>query len=319
MPQFGASVSRILIPVAFSVLLVAALVVEGLVFLPANANKVLNPHYYMALGNSLSFGYQPNLEFGSGFADDIFNDMVNAHANVTEVINFACAGETTTTMLEGGCVARYAHKGSYTGPQILAATNFLRNPHNKGRISPITLEIGANDVLPDFDSATCTANAHVATDLATMDDNLTRVILPDLVDALKTPNGANTGDLHLLNFYNPFAKQCPNSAQFIHELNDHLKADAATYRIAVVDVYAAFGGDMGMAGSVCKLTWMCDAQFHDIHPNNAGYLTIARTVESALGLPNPVAPKGPSLAPPLVSAPSHVAALWRRPDAALVG
>lgn len=309
----GAHISRILTVVALSVVLIAALVAVDVVTLNKNNGAALNPHYYMALGNSLSFGYQPNLDFSSGFADDVFHDL--NQVGVTEVINYACAGETTTTMIQGGCVGRYAHKGSYTGSQLLAATAFLTNPRYRGRVSPVTLEIGANDVLPDYDLATCSASANVENDIATMDDNLTRVILPDLINALKTPRGAITGDLHLLNFYNPYAKICPSSSVFVHELNDHLLADAHKYRVAVVDVYSWFGGDTGMAQNICTYTWICDPSFHDIHPTNAGYLLIAQAVQSALGLPG--APL-PGIAPPLTSAPQPgAAAFWRRPEAAI--
>ncbi|MGH2504389.1 MAG: hypothetical protein ACRDID_17930, partial [Ktedonobacterales bacterium] len=108
----------------------------------------------------------------------------------------------------------------------------------------------------------------------------------------------------LLNYYNPFALECPDSVQFVHELNDHLQADAAQFRLPVVDIYTKFGGDTGTAGHLCALTWMCSAQFHDIHPTDAGYQAIADAVEATLGLPgtNPVAPVAP-VAP--------AAALWR--------
>lgn len=313
MAQSGAHISRILTVVALSVVLIGALVAVDIVTLNKDRGAALNPHYYMALGNSLSFGYQPNLDFSSGFADDIVNELNKASA--TEIINYACPGETTTTMIQGGCIGRYAHKGSYTGSQLLAATAFLTKPRYRGRVSPVTLEIGANDVLPDYDTATCSASAKAGDDLATMDDNLTRVILPDLLDALKTPRGAIAGDLHLLNFYNPFAQICPSSSAYVHVLNDHLLADAQKYRVAVIDVYSWFGGDTGMAQNICTFTWMCDPSFHDIHPTNAGYLRIAQAVESALGLPG--APL-PGIAPPLTSAPQPAnVAFWRRPDAAL--
>ncbi len=265
----GARLPRILTLIALSILLVAALVgVDLLVLSRNNPAQALSPHYYMALGDSLSFGYQPNLDFSSGFADDIFNDL--RKANVTGIVNYACAGETTDTMIHGGCVGRFAHHGSYTGPQLQAAIDFLTAARNQGRVSPITLEIGSNDVLPDWDQTTCTANANVDADLARMDDNLTKVILPQLLAALQSRTNAGNGDLHLLNYYNPYAKECPGSAPFVNEVNDHLAADAAQFRIPVVDVYNAFGGDSKTANTICAYTWICTS-FHDVHPTNDGY------------------------------------------------
>ncbi|MGE5335028.1 MAG: SGNH/GDSL hydrolase family protein [Nitrososphaerota archaeon] len=312
----GKRLPHILTVAVLSVVLVAALAGMDLLILSRNNPvQAFSPHYYMALGDSLSFGFQPNLDFTSGFVDDIFNDL--HQANVTGVTNYACAGETTATMINGGCVGRFAHHGSYTGPQLQAAIDFLKNPRNQGRVSPITLEIGSNDVLPDWDEATCSASSSAGADLARMDDNLTSVILPQLLAALGNGTKANNGDLHLLNYYNPFAKECPDSAKFVHEVNDHLAADAAKFGIPVVDVYTQFGGDADTASNICIYTWIC-SNFHDVHPTNDGYRAIAKAVESTLGLPsgNPL-PELPSLLPQLSTAPSQIAAFLRRTMAPL--
>ncbi len=236
-------------------------------------------HYYLALGNSISFGYQPNLDFSNGFVDDVFTDLQKA--NVTDLVNYACAGETSTTMISGNCSGRLIHHNAYTGPQLDAAISFL-NQH-AGTVNPVTLDIGSNDVLPDWNSGTCTASANGMADLATLDTNLTGTILPRLIAALGTHY--RTGDLVLLNYYNPFARQCPDSAAFVNTLNSHLAADAARFEVPVADVYAAFGGDAHMADHICDYTWICDAQFHDLHPTTQGYRVIASAVESALSYP----------------------------------
>lgn len=315
-PASGATGSRGIRILAFtglSLLLVVTLVVMDVILLNRNnPARALSPHYYMALGNSLSFGYQPNLDFSAGFADDIYTDLRKASTPlpahlVTAIVNYACAGETTITMIQGGCVGRFAHHGSYTGAQLRAAVNFLTA--NQGRVSPVTLEVGANDVLKDWNSVSCSPNASVSADLATMDSDLTQVILPQLVKALATPRGAPAGNLHLLNYYNPFAKACPGSAPFVHLVNDHLQADAAKFRIPVVDVYTAFGGDAQMANHVCDYTWYC-SQYHDIHPTNAGYAVIAKTVETALELPG--ASPLPRIVAPAGAVAFPVAAVWRR-------
>ncbi len=293
-PSVGSSRPVNLLTVGvFSALVLIALIAVDIVTLGRNNPlEALSPHYYMALGNSLSFGYQPNLDFSAGFADDIINDLRKANPTTssqpisTEIVNFACAGETTATMINGGCVGQFAHHGSYTGAQLQAALAFLRDPRHQGRVSPITLEIGANDVLVDFDDKTCTVGSGFDADLARMDSNLTDIILPDLTSALTSAKGARAGDLHLLNYYNPFARVCPDSASFVHEVNDHLQADAAQYRIPVVDIYTAFGGDSGMASNICTYTWYCSPRFPgNIHPTNEGYQVIANAVETALGLP----------------------------------
>ncbi|HEX9036194.1 MAG TPA: GDSL-type esterase/lipase family protein [Ktedonobacterales bacterium] len=308
-PGSGASPSRtrrFLTFIGLSALMAVSLVLVDLLVLGlAMPAKALSPHYYMALGDSLSFGYQPNLDFNAGFADDIFNTLHKV--NVTNLENLACAGETTSTMIQGGCAARFAHKGFYTGPQLTAAVNFLTAATHRGRVSPVTLEIGANDVLKDWDASTCSPGPTVNQDLATMDANLTQVILPDLIKALTTKTGAVAGDLHLLNYYNPFAIKCPNSPPFVHLINDHLVTDAATFKIPVVDVYTAFGGDAHQTDKLCQRTWMCSSP-PDVHPTNAGYAQIASAVEYALGLPgSSVVPGIGAPAPiPAIGAPAGI-------------
>lgn len=275
---------RVLVFIIMSVTLSAALIVVDFAVLGfSGAAKAFSPHYYLALGDSLSFGYQPNLDFSSGFVDDVYN-VVLKKVGVSNLENLSCVGETTTTMINGGCIARYLHKGFYTGAQLTAAVDFLTAATQRGRVNPVTLEIGANDVLKDWNSGTCSPGPSLDTDLATMDANLVGTILPDLIKALTGPTGVIGGDLHMMNLYNPFAKECPNSTPFVHKVNDHLLADAAHFKIPVVDIYTVFGGDANMAANICTLTWICSDK-HDVHPTNKGYSYMAQAVEYAIGVP----------------------------------
>lgn len=296
--------SRItLIAVGALILVLVLAGIDLLVLAQHNPNTVLKkPHYYLALGDSLTFGYQPDLNFTDGFADKVYARLTEA--DVTSEVNFACAGESTTTMIQGGCIGRYAHHGSYTGAQLDAAVDFLQD--HPGQVSPITLEIGANDMLPDWHEATCGPDPNSATDLATMDANLTKTILPRLTQVLGASAMVRTGDLVMLNYYNPFAQECPDSAAFVNTFNQHLAADAAQFGVPIVDIYAAFGGDAQMATNICKgpadpsgvhhpYTWMCNPQFNDFHPTTDGYGVMASAVELALGYPG--APAVPGVAP----------------------
>ena len=86
-----------------------------------------------------------------------------------------------------------------------------------GAVNPVTLDIGSNDVLSDFNTATCSPVGDPAGDLARMDANLTGTILPRLLDAMKAPKGVAPTDFLMLNYYNPYAKICPNSTSFAHQ------------------------------------------------------------------------------------------------------
>jgi lysophospholipase L1-like esterase len=301
-----------------SALIVVLVLMNVLVLAANNPNRKQGPHYYVAAGDSLSFGYQPNGDFIHGFADDLAAKLRQAElpnsqgqkAVAINLANYACAGETTTTMINGNCPFRNFLKEVYFGPQIDAVIPFLTA--HKGNVSPVTFELGANDVFSDFDSSTCSVLPSGDADLKTMDDNLTRIddanpgdpmnpkngILQRLVDALRVvppssgplPLGPPlvAGDLVMLNYYNPFAQACPNSIDFIHTLNKHLAKDAATFRIPVVDVYTwfdQFNKGAGMAANVCTLTWICNAR-PDIHPTTTGYQVISQAVEQVLGYPH---------------------------------
>ncbi len=281
MQQVSGPVSRVPVYATFAVLLVLLLGgMDVLLYTIKNPTLRQTHHYYLALGDSLAFGYQPNFNFSDGYANQTFGAL--KPSGVTDLINYACAGETSTTFIQGNCIARVAKHTEYTGPQLDAAVTFLAR--HSGAVSPVTLDIGSNDVLPDFDAATCSASATAGADLARMDTDLTQTILPRLQAASTRPGGPATNSLLLLNYYNPFVKSCPNSVSFAHLLNDHLAADAAQFKVPLVDVYAAFGGDDHMADHICDWTWVCDAQFnHDFHPTTAGYGVIAQAIERVLG------------------------------------
>ncbi len=284
---------RAVIALVIAVMLVG---LDVMVAAAVNPARVLTrEQYLLALGDSISFGYQPNLNFGAGYVDDVFADLRGR--GVTSALNLACAGETATSMIEGNCPLKLVHHEEYTDAQLAAATRFLRQ--HRGQIFAITLDIGANDMIGDFSDGSCSSQGNVQGDLATVDHNLTAVILPQIEDALGGPAELAAAHLVLLNYYDPFAQGCPDSTAFIQVLNAHLAADAARFRLRVADVYDAFGGDKLSAQFVCTYTWYCLATYdHDIHPTTAGYRVIAQTAEQALGYSGPAGqPFVPALPP----------------------
>ena len=232
--------------------------------------------FYLALGDSLAFGYQPDFNWAKGYSSDFFHDL-RGHG-VKNYDNLACPGETTVTLIKGGCPYPLFRKYLYTGPQLPAILNYLHK--HAGQVSPVTLDIGANDVLKDINASTCAVNTNWETDLATMDANLTQTILPQLVAAL-TVDDQVTGDVLLMNYYDPFQNACPGSIPYVQELNQHLATDAAGFA-TLVDVFAPFGGATTPDPNTCTLTWICST-FKDIHARDAGYRAIASAFEQAAG------------------------------------
>lgn len=241
------------------------------------ATRVGPKRYYLALGNSLAFGYQPNFNFNNGYADDLSTNL-QSHG-VRAMANLACPAETTSTFINGGCPGAFLRKYTYLGSQLSAALLYLAQ--FKGQVSPVTLDIGADDVLPDITMSTCTINvSQFKTDLATLDTNLRNTILPRLHKALLI-NGQVSADIALMNYYDPYQNICPNSVPYLQMLDQHLAQDAAGYAV-LVDAFAAFGGATTPNANICSYTWECSV-FQDIHPTDTGYSVLATTFENTLG------------------------------------
>ncbi len=232
--------------------------------------------HYLALGDSLAFGLQPNGDNSHGYVVDFFEQDLQKDG-VKDFLNLGCPGETSTTFITGGCPAAPS-----SPPQLLSALAYLHA--NAGTVSPVTLDIGANDVLRDTNPSTCEVNVSGFNhDLATLDSNLKGTILPALLGAL-TVNGQLTGDLVMMNYYDPFQNICPNTVPFTEEENQHLANDVSRFG-SIVDVFDAFGGAKVPNPHICKYTWMCVAPplGPNIHPTDKGYELIADTFDKGTG------------------------------------
>jgi lysophospholipase L1-like esterase len=223
------------------------------------------PQQYLALGDSLAFGYQPNQDFTHGYAIDLFQTL-QAKQNFNNLVNLGCPGETSSTFIKGNpnCPTPQVAASS----QLSVAIAYLQQ--NASTTGLITLQIGANDVLSAINPATCATQVDLFnTNLATLDHNLTSTILPQLHAALKSSGGQHTR-LALVKYYNPFQPFCPNTTPYVQELNQHLQADAEGYA-QTVSIYKAFDSSNTL---VCQLTWICST-YQDIHPTDQGYQIIA--------------------------------------------
>jgi lysophospholipase L1-like esterase len=271
---------RIIVSLALACLLLLAAVPGALAASAASsqASSLVGPkQYYLALGDSLAFGYQPDFDFFHGYADDFFKNL-QSHG-VKSLANMGCPGESSVTFISGGCPHPYLRKYPYVGPQLGAALAYLHT--YAGQVSPVTLDLGSNDLLPDFDPNTCTLNVgQFKKDLATLDSNLKGIILPKLQAAL-TVNGRLTGDLVMMNYYDPYQNLCPRLVPYVQTVNSHLASDVSGFGI-IVDVFGAFGGATTPNPHICTYTWMCSI-YKDIHATDTGYSVIATTFEQGTG------------------------------------
>jgi lysophospholipase L1-like esterase len=256
----------------------------------ARADDASAIHYYVALGDSLAEGDQPNGEVGQGYADQLYAAL-KTDDHTLQLENLACGGETTSSMINGVeptgrlgsryfCAPpgprreRLAH-----GSQLADAVAFLR-AHSQF-VSLITIDIGGNDVglcVYQLDQA-CLADA-----LTAVEQNLT-VIVSALRDA--APDVPIVG----MNYYDPFLAfwfgdptAAQRTEQMVVQFNRVLGSVYGAGGAPVADVETAFSTTDWTPVSgiplnvlrICQWTWMCDAAYGpDLHANTAGYGEIA--------------------------------------------
>ena len=265
---------RIIAPFILGCILLLASVPIALANSGIQRNAVVgHPQHYLALGDSLAYGYQPNGDHTHGYVDDFFT-FLQSHG-VQDHQNLGCPSETSSTFINGG-------KCPYPSPfpsQLTAAVAYLQQQAHAGQVSLVTLDIGANDLLVDIDPQTCKVSDTLTADLQTLDNNLTKTILPRLHAALKGNHGQITGNLMLLNYYDAFQNICPNTVQNVQKVNEHLARDVAGSG-ALVNIFDAFGGAVTPNPNICKDTWMCSPPpGPNIHPTTTGYQVMASALE----------------------------------------
>jgi lysophospholipase L1-like esterase len=247
--------------------------------------------YYLALGDSLAQGVQPDSSGASvptrhGYADQLYQTLRRHHRGL-RLVKLGCSGETTATMINGGIC-------SYPGgSQLAAAVSFLRA--HRRRVRLVTIDIGAND--PD----SCIVRPSVAS-LASCVGRSIPAVTVNLTKILTRLRQADADvQIIAMNYYLPALAQWRNG--LVGQLLARLSELAAVgYNTLLTDVYQAFGvriaavftafrtadfaGQVTSPGlgrlprnvtAICQWTWECAAppRGPNEHPNQAGYAVIA--------------------------------------------
>ena len=266
-------------------------VLTGLLLAFPASSSAAPAKIYLSLGDSLAAGYLSPAQplSNQGYADQLLALRKASGAALT-LKKLGCPGETTTQMIGGGGRCRYAR-----GSQLNEAVAFLKG-YGK-RVAFVTIDIGANDILPCNQTNTgCTAAA-----LDAVQTNF-----PRIVRALRKAAGADVKlKIASMTYYAPGlalwltgpAGQAQATAyvnQFVAPLNAIVRSMYAGLRVRTADVDGAFAvtdftstAELPGYGTVplnvarlCSLTSMCARQ--DIHPNAQGYGVIAQAFAAAL-------------------------------------
>jgi lysophospholipase L1-like esterase len=281
------------------------------------AGAATAPKYLLALGDSLAAGYQPTdsvslppVDPGSGFRDQGYPGSYAADLATTRglsLVDLGCPGETSSSLLAAPAqpLCGELYKAEFgVASQISAAETFLsRHP---GRVGLVTLDIGANDldhcVSGSQVNTTCLASADVS-----VVKNLSRILTLLTASVRRFDPGARVVGM---DYYDPFLgleftpggvrgdEAALGSVVATNAFNAELSATFKKFGATVADVASAFKIDaltplVRFGGKTlpedvaltCELTWMCPTvagATPSIHPNAAGYRTIAQTFEKRL-------------------------------------
>jgi lysophospholipase L1-like esterase len=267
-------------------LLATALV---LLLLAPGAGATKPQRSYLALGDSLAFGYQQAkfnellpeenpAAFNTGYVDD-FGRVLRFIDHKLQIVNDGCPGETTDSFINGPCQYQLAfplhhpYVGGRASSQLSDALAYLQA--NGNAVNPITLDIGANDALGVTEGTcklepTCIGEhapalfAHIASNLG--------LILGDLRGA------APHVKIVVLGLYNPFGPSLAGADELTAQLNVVMKQVASTVGARFADPLPVFNpSGPREQPTLCLLTNIC-TPLQDIHPTNLGYAVLAGLV-----------------------------------------
>ena len=253
--------------------------------------------YYLALGDSLARGVQPDAAGISVMTSDGYPDQVYAALHPSRpglrLVKLGCPGETTVSMINGG-ICRYPG-----GSQLAAAAGFLQA--HRGHVLLVTLDIGANDPESCGGEPGLSQLARCAvTDVPAAVGHLGTIVA-----RLKAAAGPGVRIVGM-NYYLPALAEW-RSGLPVHLVAWTAEKLAAAYNtmlgrvyadsgIRVANVFGAFDTSdfTKPAGTnvprnvarLCQWTWQCAVppRGPNQHANRAGYQVIAREFLQAAAL-----------------------------------
>jgi lysophospholipase L1-like esterase len=288
--------------VLFAIILAGSLAVAGCSgpatgHLLSVRHRVAPVSFYLALGDSLSQGVQPNSSGTSvstdyGYADQLYAWLRRGDPGL-RLVKLGCSDETTSTMINGGICSYRA------GSQLATAVRFLRA--QRSRVSLVTLDIGAND--PD----SCITKPELAGIASCVADSIrqTATNLSHIMSRLRAADPKVR--IIAMNYYLPALAEwrlgiVGHAFARVSELaalayNTMLTDIYQSYGVRIADVFGAFhtadfndqvtvpgfGSLPRNVAEICLWTWECASapRGPNEHANRTGYAEIARTFLAA--------------------------------------
>jgi lysophospholipase L1-like esterase len=298
-----------------SVVTLAAALIAGVLTattpaLAASHQVSQRPDYYLALGDSLSVGIQPNTAgvntpTDQGYVNDLYANLA-ATDHRLRLAQLGCSGETTGTLINGGiCTYRDGQElsggvgtGKPAGSQLAAAVAFL---HAHKNVSLITIDIGANDLNACLAGSPSNIQGCVEGVLPQIAANLTTIMT-----ALRAAAGSQVRIIGMSYYVPELAAwltgpagqaTAVQSVGLAEALNSVLAGGFQAAGARVADVFTAFdstnfttqvtlpgiGTVPQNVANICLWTWECvpPPQGPNEHANATGYAVIAQAFLAA--------------------------------------
>ena len=288
-------------PKAFVALLLAVVAgASALAAGPLAAPGHAPPPRYLALGDSLAAGLQPDSNgtdrpTTDGYAYVLRRRLAAAHPGL-RLENLSCGGATTATLLRGGAGCQ---RSGEPGQVVRAERALAAHPE----VMLVTVNIGDNDV------ERCLDTDPPAVDTGCVRRGRVAVArnLPQIARRLRAATPAAVPVVGILDYDQFLAlwldgargrRVALRSLRIVDSLNALMAGIYRQAGVEVADAGAGFSGhdlttrrELPGHGSVplaveriCRLTWACSPGpiGHDDHPKAAGYRLIADAVQDTL-------------------------------------
>jgi lysophospholipase L1-like esterase len=268
---------------AATVLLV--LTVSLAVLLASPSGSGATESYYLALGDSIAYGFQPTkaragarpADFDTGFVDVLARNL-QQRAPGLQLVNYGCPGESTVTFARGGCPAftdRIRLHDAFRGSQLSAALAFLRA--HRGAVSPITLTLFGNDWLPLLldtcqGKIACVRKRGPAA-IAAFGTRLTSIIRQ-----LRT--AAPNAEIVVTGAWNPDPSHLEPLKPIYAALEEAIVRAARPAHARVARMVPVFNPPARAGAQLCTFTFICSKG--DPHPTDVGYRAMADAVLRAM-------------------------------------
>jgi lysophospholipase L1-like esterase len=274
----------------------------------AKRHPQLKTRYYLALGDSLSQGMQPNpsgttLNTSEGYTNQLFQ-LERRRIHNLKLVKIGCGGDTTGSLLTGQgneANAKMLHCDRKGGSQMRAAELFLKAHHKRGEVPLITIDIGANNIdgcpsAPNLGQCVSDGEAAIKHDLPIILGRLKRAAPKGTTFA-----GMTLYDPVLSGYFssNPSTKGLAlASPSILKQINDMITQADQDAGFLTADVAGAFDsydstdlvpfdGQMipTNVAHVCSWTWACTTppSGPNIHANKNGYAEIAQAFDEVIG------------------------------------